>query len=168
MSMQHKGQIVTTDFLAATVIISLLLAFIFISWNQTVNESRDVENRKEITISAISLSDSLLKSKGDPDNWESGGKINNTLGLVIDDHVLDPNKLKAFAMLNQTSLKNLLGIQNYNFYFKVSDRNKIVNVDNTKIETGSHPNQSSSIVINSQRIALLNNMPVYLDFVVWR
>ncbi|MBI4009607.1 MAG: hypothetical protein HY361_00225 [Candidatus Aenigmarchaeota archaeon] len=168
--MRNSGQVITIDFFVAVTAITILIAFVVLSWNQAVEEFRSREMRTEMTVSTINLADSLVKSQGDPSSWENISEINNinSLGLVVEDHILDSSKLIAFVGLGESNLKKILGIQNYNFYFKVSDGKKTVNLADIKLENGSYPNSSASAVINSQRIALLKNTPVYLDFVLWR
>ncbi len=165
--MRYKGQVISIDAYAAFTIIILLLAFILTNWNQTANELRQREIRSEITLSAISISDSLVKSAGDPSSWEGEPNL-NMLGLVTEDHILNRNKLIAFVGLNETALKDFLGVQSYNFYFRATQKGTLVNLDGVKLSVGPYPTSSATIITNSQRVAILNNTYVNLNFIVWR
>ena len=166
-SKKSKAQLISSEFFIALVVITLLFSVSVVFWNQSTFRIKESEERTNIEIATLAISDHLLKSSGLPSDWEDNTSTTFSLGLVKDDHRLDTNKLKSFVKLDYNTTKKMLGIDSYEFYFRLVDQNNsLLKIDGTNLETGIMPS-NASIAMNAKRIALLDQ-PVFMDVILWR
>jgi len=162
-----KGQFTTTEFLMIVFVLIFLITLATVIWNTVGKTIGEKTVKNELQSAAIDISDQLLKSQGLPTDWEGTSKI-YSLGLVVGDHMIDEGKLRSMLNLPYSQIKSSLGIKTYEFYFKIVNLSgNIIQVDGKNAEVGLKPDTASNIV-NSRRIAILNNQIVYADVITWR
>lgn len=121
----RKSQIAMSDlFLAASIFIILLGAVVYLYSHYTTKfESRQEFNRMQL--SAIQITDMLVKSPGKPSNWESDEPDTPKLeimGLAYSDagkRNLSVLKVNAFLNLSYDKTRDILGTE-HDFYFRLS------------------------------------------------
>ncbi len=165
---KSKGQFVTTDFSLAVSILIFLFVLGIIIWNSTSTKISQNTIKNEMETVSIDVSDQLLKSQGLPADWETQAVLNFSLGLIDRGNELNPNKFVALTKLNYNYSKSLLGIRGYEFYVRATDVNGNIKSDSgTPLKVGIVPVENSTIV-NSKRIAILQNEIIYLDVMIWK
>jgi len=160
-SKNNKGQIVTTDFILAIIILIFILQLSFSLWNNEIESFRLKEKRTDMEKTALSIVDLLIRSPGIPEDWENGDMAEITLGLVKEDHVLDIGKVSKLFSSSIDNTKKLLGIENYDFFFVIKFTNGEV------IEEYGTPAIDAREVIVARRLVLYNNTETYLNFGLW-
>lgn len=154
-----KAQLITADFLIAVVILILIIQTSVSLWNRIVNSLRVRETRTEMENLALAISDLLVKSSGLPGDWNSTDVI--TIGLAGEDNVLDPGKVSSFTGLDSDTTKELLGIKNFEFLFRLknTDGGDLIPPHNS---TESIP--ANAEVVNIRRLVLYDGNRAYMDF----
>ncbi|MBI5229637.1 hypothetical protein HY991_05995 [Candidatus Micrarchaeota archaeon] len=118
LNAMKKAQVFTTDFVISIILFLFLVAIIFLMWNNTSNQINTAEARKDIQNSAQHISDSLLKSRGSPDNWNNLLDISSitSIGLANEMHALNLSKVRRFreiSLMDWTTTKS--------GYYRISD-----------------------------------------------
>ncbi len=128
----------------------------------------------ELIIKGFQITDVLSNSQGTPENWQdlTSDQI-KVLGLSNNYNKISIEKLNAFTRenliqdLNYTKTRQLLEIQNYNYYFKLK------NLDNlTEITSGKNPetncSQNSRSVNINRYVLLEDNKRAKLTLSLWK
>ncbi len=118
-SKKSKAQLISTEFFMVSVVITLLFSVSVVFWNQSNFRIKESDERANIEISTLAISDHLLKSRGLPSDWEDRTNEISHLGLAKENHVFDNKKLNKFISLDYNQVKNLLGISQYEFLFLI-------------------------------------------------
>lgn len=155
-----KAQIVTTDLFIAVVIFTILMSIIVVSWGRYTTKLDDKLNYEEMQIRAFQISNLLVKSNGNPSNWENGGNI-ESLGLAARDRILSSSKVDAFVNLSYGNITKLLGIRNYDFYFKLKDSE-----NNSLALKGNIP--SGDFAVSLRRYVIYENEDAVMEFTLWK
>lgn len=93
--MQNNGQGIAIDLFLGVAIFLLLLTAVLAIWSNTETTASRELYEKEMQRMATEALDRLIRSKGDPENWEQPNAGNITaIGLAKADRVLDENKIK--------------------------------------------------------------------------
>lgn len=162
--MMDKGQILTTEFLFATVIFGALLILLLISFNDVEKTIyRDLEYSKSYEF-AYNLSDQLVLSKGYPENWQELD-LNQIkyFGLVDSKNKLNEDKLIRFLDYNSeyNYIKNNYGFQ-YDFYISFISSTSGLEV----YSFGKKPNNNST-TYNIIRYVILDSQILKMNLQVW-
>lgn len=155
-----KSQISIADlFLAASIFVILLGAVVFIYNHYNVKfESRQSFNRMQL--SAMQITEILVKSEGVPGNWEFNSTETELIGLAYNSRNLSMNKVEAFVNMSYDESKQLLGV-NDDFYFKISS------IDgNILAEKGN--NATGNKAVGIERRIMYNEENAVLSFMLWR
>nr|MBA4405477.1 hypothetical protein [Nanoarchaeum sp.] len=167
MSTKHnkKAQIAVLDLFIAAMIFGVLVTGIMITLN---NYNEKIEKRIDTNtnmIRAYHISDLLTRYAGKPSAWEKfdeGTSLNpvTIIGLAKQDHVIDNDKLNAFLNLEYDYIKSKLSINNYEYYFRLS------NIDGSdfdpKIEKGEKLNDTTYVTL--KRYVIYNESEAILEF----
>ena len=160
-SKNNKGQVITTDFILAMIILVFVLQIALSLWNNEIEDFRLKERRIEMEKLALGITDMLVRSPGNPGDWENRNITEITLGLAGEDHVLDIQKVSKLFTLPQDSVKKILGIENYDFFFAITFTNGEV------IEEYGTSSADAKEVVVARRLVLYNNTETYLNFGLW-
>lgn len=163
MKMGKKAQVWSLDFaLSLLIFMSALFAVVF-AWNYISANTMETQEMHELQLKALTLSDSLIRTKGIPLDWnESTAQV---IGLAAEENVLNVTKVQYFVNMSSDdydSLKGLLDIGFYDFYLEVVDLNGTVYKNTT---TPVDPD--SPIIIPIERYAMYNGRIAKVKFVIW-
>lgn len=116
--MHEKGQTTILDFTIGFFVFLTAFGILQFFWAQNFSEKILQEQFFEMNIKAELAANALVKSPGEPENWEEllTSEI-NFLGLSENGH-LDEQKLTAFKIMDYDTAKQLLGLAQYNFFFE--------------------------------------------------
>ena len=152
-----KAQVWSLDF-ALSLIIFMTSLFAVISVNAMENQEI-----KDLQMKVLALSDSLIRTRGIPADWnESGVKV---IGLAEDENVLNVTKVVLFINMSVNDndrLRGLMDIGLYDFYFEVKDINGTVYANTT-----TPISMTSSIVVPIERYAMYDERIVKVRFIIW-
>ena len=156
-----KGQISSTEFLIVSVVLVVLFLFASNYWNIITFRFGEKSLRSSLELSAIDMSDMLIKNPGVPGSWESDVTKISSLGLAGSNHVLSEQKVLAFTSLDYLQAKRILGIPTYEYTFRIRTLN------NTLLyQSGGNPANASQIII-ATRFVLFKNDIMKMEFGVW-
>jgi len=158
-----RSQIFSIDLnVSLFLFISFTLLAIFL-FNYTSTQIDDYISGRGMENLAIMSTDTLVRSPGFPQDWNSGNFT--SIGLADEDNVLNYTKLLELNETDYASAKILFTQGIYEFYINVTDfgENVIMTYGNTDIS-------SANSIVPIRRFCLLDNgtrKPVYFDMVVW-
>lgn len=145
--------------LSLIIFFSAMISAVF-AWNYISTDAVQTQEMKEMQLSVLTLSDSILRTPGVPADWnESTVKV---IGLVNDENILADSKVRSFTNMSYSTARSLLGVYPYDFYFEIKDVNGTV-YGNTTFPVSS----DASIVVPAERYAMYNGRIVKVKFVMW-
>lgn len=162
-----RGQIWSLDFASSIVIFVIMVAIVFFAWGYAVQNSTDQVDINVIENEVLTISDSLIRVAGIPADWnESTVRV---IGLAEDENVLNATKVVQFVSMDYGSVKTLLAIRQYEFYFEVSYLNDtVMEIGGKALTAGVHPaDQESRIVVPVERYVMLNAKISKMKFYMW-
>ena len=121
----------------------------------------------DLQMKALRGADMLLNGPGYPETWNASTV--KKIGLAQDRGVIRQDKLTAFAAMNYSSARNLLGAGRSDVYMNFTYLNgSIVRANSTlNASWGSVPASSSSAVSSARRIAVYNGQVVSVNLLVY-
>jgi hypothetical protein len=141
------------DFVVGFTIIIFILVSSVTVFGLIQNSLNEEESYFEMQEKAINASQALVSTPGEPNTWEFLDELNvNSIGLAKERNVLDENKINKLIDLNSTKyqeIKQLLGLQKYDFYFKVTEMN-----GKTLKEFGVFPGKENKTTVIERYIIL--------------
>ena len=159
-----KGQISTIDLVIASgIFVSILLSAMFL-WNDIVLKINRFEERLLINQKALDVSEMLIKTPGSPSGWylfqavDINSQNVSSVGFVIEDNVLDWERLSALKQISYDESKNLMGLSREEYNITIIN----VSGSNNKVlySTGQMSNATSVLI---SRYGQLNGSIVRLD-----
>ncbi|MEM5792350.1 MAG: hypothetical protein QXM68_02430 [Candidatus Aenigmatarchaeota archaeon] len=124
-----------------------------------LSQKIDEERRISSMVDSAFLASNILLSEGAPKYWNETHIV--SIGLMNDNR-LNQTKIYMLNSFGYYRVKNLLGLDYYDFYFKIYDKS-----NNTFYEFGK--DFSTSIeAVKIKRASIINGKIVFLDLVVWR
>ena len=165
---KSKGQLITSDFVLATIILIIIIQASMSFWNRNVVALDARDERNEIENLALSVADLLIKNPGIPEDWNSSNVV--SIGLAEETNVLDYERVLNFTSLSKDKAKELLGIKVFEFIFQLKDTN-----GNVLLRYGDVPTDPKESVI-VRRLVLYKsfvsgkesrNISI-MEFGVWR
>ncbi len=160
--MFRKSQVAVTDLLISLVIFLLLIIALVSFWNTYSKRLGQDMDYRALELKAFQITDILTKNPGIPLTWENDPSSVLVLGLQQKDGILSKNKVSAFLSLNESSTKELLNIEAYNYYTELRALN------NTPLtnSSGTSPNNPKQI-ITIKRFLIYEDQKAILAFTLW-
>ncbi len=154
------------DFAASVVIFMTALILVMFALNYTLYQNQQQISFNIMENAAMSVSDSLVRQPGIPSNWTAATVT--TIGLASQENILNETKLSEFMNVNDNTIKSLLGMANYEFYFEVRYPNGTLASlpGGSQIVKGSYPS-GATIVIPVERHALYMEKPARMVLILW-
>ena len=121
--LNKKGQVWSLDFVSSLVIFFLVFVPLFFVWSYINLQNMEQKTFDDIEVLALTTSDSLIRTKGIPENWNSGNV--NVIGLAEEENILNSTKVSYFLSMGNTEYnltKNML-TGKYDFFFSITDLN---------------------------------------------
>lgn len=158
-----KAQVWSLDFALSLIIFMTSLFAVIFAWNYISVNAMENQEIKDLQMKALALSDSLMRTRGIPADWnESGVKV---IGLAEDENVLNVTKVMLFINMSVNDndhLRGLMDIGLYDFYFEVKDINGTVYANTTTPVSTTSP-----IVMPIERYTMYDERIVKVRFVIW-
>ena len=161
-----KGQTGVMDLIVAVVIAIITIMAIAISWDKIIIKLNEKNEFNDLQLKLFQISDLLVTSEGNPDQWDANLSKLTSLGLAIDDRILSKNKVMNFTKdtsdFNLTNITNLLNIDSYYFFINVTFLNgsQIASI-------GPDPSQNKSVV-SFGRYIKYGNEPAEIVTKLWK
>jgi uncharacterized protein (UPF0333 family) len=154
--LNKKGQVWSLDFVTSLVIFFLVLVPLFFVWNYVNVQNMEQRTLNDIQMLALSVSDSLIRTRGIPENWNSSNV--NVIGLADEENVLNSTKVSHLMDMgnNEYELTKNILTGKYDFFFGITDLN------GTQYGTiGSKP--ADRTVVPVERYCLYNERVVKIE-----
>ncbi|MEK6903061.1 MAG: hypothetical protein AABW64_00245 [Nanoarchaeota archaeon] len=176
--LSRRGQAAVTDLFISISVFIILITIITLTWNLYNIRLQNRFDYDDMMIKAFQVTDSLVKGRGVPTDWETQNPVTNVqvLGLSENERFLSEQKVKIFAkdpkiysaaLLSDAVLKSTLKINLYNYYFVLRHLNgTVTGCPSACNNRGTFP--SGNYVVNLARLVMYQNQPVYLEFAVWK
>lgn len=165
----RKGQLWSTDFVAALSILTFILLFSMVFWDNLAARWNSAEDYRQMQTDAFFAADALMTSPGDPPSWEMLPALDDnvsSIGLANGRNELNAVKLGRLAGANASTydlVKRRLGVQRYGLHVGITD----LDGDMLYYEFGTQPGPENSVVV-LKRLGMLNNTPVSAEIKVWK
>lgn len=154
-----KAQISTFDFYAALMIAAVLITLIVTSLNNYSIKLAQNQDANEMLLESMQISDSFVKTFGNPTSWENNIENLNYIGLAEYDRILSKNKVIQFANFSYNFTQKYIKI--YDYYFR------ILNYNGTELITqGMQFNGTNSVTI--RRHILYDNEKAIMELTLWK
>ncbi len=153
----------STDFAVSLTIFSISLLLFFGLFQQVTTRFDNWYTYQVIQYHAHIFSNQLLLTPGTPANWETRGINSSThLGLVNERNVLVPSKLDSF--FNESAYDIIREKNNFPYQFTINVTS--LSRNETILVLGNETDSNNSAPV--QRMALLNDTPVWVIIKVWK
>jgi hypothetical protein len=164
----NKAQVWSFDFAVSVVIFFSVVVMILFSWNYTSAKHTEQVLFNEMESKAVSLSDSLIRTRGFPEEWNSTNV--QIIGLADEENVLNETKILQLVGMPYNTIRATMGIMNYNFYLGIRHLNEtVINMNGTDLECGEHPSlySNSTMIVPIERFMLFDHRVASLMFILW-
>lgn len=160
---RHKrAQLAVTDLFIALFVATILIVIIIFTWNRYTVILEENVDYEEMQIIAFQISDLLVKSKGEPEDWENDPNNVDVIGLASSDRELSPMKVEAFINLSYNITLKSLGAELYDYYFQLK------HINGTKMAEHGVIFPPNSSVVNVPRLVIYENEEAIVEFAVWK
>jgi len=178
--MKNIGQAFSGAFIVAYMVFLVTLTLGVYLWDVNFGHMASAVKHKDIGYTSESAADQLMKTRGEPADWNKSNV--HSFGLVNDSRMIDKDKLLEFQLVMDDTQSNDLcstpGVSNYkcrkylltggyDVWFNITYLNgSTVEIENTSISGGLKPVDSKE-VIHIQRSGILDGEIVHLNMEVW-
>jgi hypothetical protein len=163
-----RAQAWSFDFMASVIVFFLVVSVLFFVWQYTTIQNEDQMVFNDMENSALTITDTIIRSRGYPEDWnESSVQI---IGLASEENILNETKILTFVQMDYETVKRILGIGAYDFYFQ------LVHLNGTQASSGGNDLlagldpafQSSTMVVPIERYIVFDHRVAKLRFMLWR
>lgn len=168
-----KAQIWSFDFAISVIFFVTVMVILIFAWNYTNIQSLRQLEFNEIETTTITVSDSLIRIPGLPEDWNATNV--KVIGLAKNcengcENILNESKVIRFINLTSSdypkSRRLLTG--KYQFYFEMKYLNDTTIQDNgITLANGSYPPSNASIVVPVERYVLYKEKIAKLNLILW-
>ena len=156
----RKAQIASIDLFVALTIWAVLLLLIVLSWNLNNNDIIERLEFDSMASRAFQISDTLIKDRGFPSNWNSGNV--SIIGFAAEDRILSQEKVSAFTNLSYNASREIFKAYGENFYFALR------NLTGENITSSGMQPAGSRRAVSVMRYVLYNNETAVMEFTLWK
>lgn len=173
--MNKKGQVFSIDFLTSIAPFFFILSLTIMIWYNTNYKIEQRERNLEIQNKILSLSDAIVKTKGNPENWEEKILPNETdkiisLGLSSRDNVIDAGKFLRLIEFDYIKTKKIFGIPRFQLFLGLYDKNgQIIKSNGKDMAFGIFPPEKKDrysitrmVVFEDNDVRVLANLRVII------
>jgi len=173
---QKKAQTVSLDMLLGFFVFLIFIILTFKIWNvYTIRFQNNIDTQDKWNI-ALQISDLMVKQRGYPPSWELDPINTEVIGFAWNENNLSELKIQTFVgysmvtegyptqqeLDNYHTVKKLMNIERYNFWFRIIDFDKTV-VDN--LQSGIPYHEINSVTI--RRLVLVDGKKSILEFSIY-
>ena len=160
-----KVQAWSTDFVASLVIFVLMFAVVLFTWHQTLYQTQQEIMLSKMQTLVYEISDSLIRMPGFPENWNQTNV--EILGFAEEENILNTTKIGMFLSMDNDTIKSVLGIENYDFFFEILYPNGSVGeINGTPVIKGNSP-VNAAVLVSIERYVMFGNTPAKMRFILW-
>jgi len=159
--MSRKSQITVLDLFISFGMASLLVVFIVLGWNSYTNLLARGQREKFIELQAMQTLDLLIKSPGEPVDWEKNIASSEVFGLAMSDRNISQKKLDALSLSSYNQTSRMLGIDLVDFQLLVRHMN------GTELFRYGKALPANKPVITLQRLAGHQNTTATVEIAMW-
>ncbi len=157
----RKGQLFTIDFiLGLSVFIFILLALLALQ-AQLESQVESGKARTEMQLIALRVSDLLVRTSGNPADWNASNVI--SIGLCDKTRVLNATKFLRLKQLTNETARAILGAGPYSLHLSVTDANGSTLTSGVARSTVAYYS-----VDRQELVPMLNNSGLAWDFYLGR
>jgi len=159
----RKAQLWSLDFVMSLLIFMSALLAVMFAWNYIGTNAAETRQLKELQLKALTLSDSLIRTGGLPDDWDEGDVV--VIGLAQEENVLNATKVDSFINLSSSDhsrARGLLDMGLYDFLFEITEMNGTV-FRNTSVPIGA----DAEVIVPVERYCLLEDRIVKARLTIW-
>ena len=162
-----RGQVWSADLVLSSVIFFVAMVMLIFTWNYTSEQINTQASVAEVEGVALFISDSLIRTPGLPDDWNTTNV--QVIGLASKENIINKTKINRFISLDYETSKNLLGTGGHEFYFSLNHINNTVvkNEYGQNITAGTYPASNASLVMPIERYVLYDRDTKKLSFMLW-
>lgn len=147
----------------------MLFVFLVGVWEQNYQGILDDRVNENMRGRATQVADLLVKTTGYPTDWNLNPGAARSIGLATKEYVLSPTKVNAFAGVDYNTAKEKLGVQNYEFHFRIIGLDTGNSTLDTKI--GRDTNNDTKAAFQVRRIVTYgsaNSGRAEVRFTLWK
>ena len=156
-----RAQLLNADLLLAVTLFAVALGAIMLTWNFTKARMEEASWSRELEQRTYTISDVLVRTPGDPVDWESQPAGNITsMGLAGLDGGISQEKVAALKRVDPQRLNGIfqLGKENWHIILRGGD-GSIIN--------RAGPAPAGDYAVKSTRIVSYMNRTAFLEFTLW-
>ena len=158
-----KGQIFSID--AGISLISFIMVFIVVIaiYNLYTTRLNDNVLSTDLQLSAFTMSNALINTKGEPINWNNNLNNVTVMGLAKHKGLIDKDKLDGFLAMDYNLSKEIFNVEKFDYYFRVYD-------SSGEFLNNSGVNMSDEILeaVSVNRYVLVDNQTRQLQLILYR
>ncbi len=155
-----RGQSIILDYMAGVFIFIIMLSIFMVAWDLYSSRYSQADGRMQMDSIALSASESLMQSQGEPANWTIDPQNAKRIGFVSRQNTLDWTRINAFSSLSYADQKTKLGI----------DSDFVIRIDSyegARLATiGVEPN-STTTAVEISRFGILDGRQAKLRLMVY-
>ncbi|MFH1055383.1 MAG: hypothetical protein V1744_04745 [Candidatus Altiarchaeota archaeon] len=123
--MRSRGQTSGLDLVVAFMLVVFILVSVWEVWTSAITKLGLFQDKRTLDDRLLDVSELLVKTPGDPQNWHDMGEVNpdtvRSIGFALKDNVLDPAKMQRASTLEYESLRAILGLSKEDVYITIKD-----------------------------------------------
>ncbi|MEE9323806.1 MAG: hypothetical protein V3U72_04640 [Candidatus Aenigmarchaeota archaeon] len=152
-----KAQVWSLDLITSLVVFLVVLIPLFFVWSYVNMQSQQQILFDEIEMLSLSVSDSLIRTEGLPEGWNSSSVT--LIGLASEENILNATKVSYFLTMGNSEYNRTRAILtgSYDFFFNLTDLN-----GTSHGTIGNKP--QNRMIIPIERYCLYNERIVKLEF----
>lgn len=152
----RKGYVGSLDLILAMLLFLVVVYMVFWANAEAADKIPSYEKSQAYKEKALNVTDVLLKTPGDPADWETLADLNQTesIGFVKEANVLDRSKLLRFGDIPEQQARRMLGLTREKYRIEVLESGK--NRDRVRYSFGS----ATSPIASIERLAILDGEAV--------
>ncbi len=133
MYKRKKGQAAITDLFVAIGIFIVLITITSVLWNLYHIRLINRMDHDDIVVKTFQISDLLLKTSGNPDNWDylvlnEGANSENIefIGIIDEEYKIPYDKYDALSKLGEDEIKEVFHAGQYRFGLRIKDADSAI------------------------------------------
>lgn len=122
MFKDNKAQAIAYDVSIAFFIFIIIFGALSVLWFNTLEASQDERDVKHMKDKTFQLNDQFARNRGQPVDWQVDYNNVQVIGFASGrGNVLDVNKVESFLQLDYQASRDILGIPDFNYLWKITE-----------------------------------------------
>ncbi|MBI2668037.1 hypothetical protein HYX17_04705 [Candidatus Woesearchaeota archaeon] len=155
-----KAQLSSMELIIGVFVFMVIFVFLFSTFNSYNNKLNNNLEDNEKQRLASQVTDSLIKTQGIPEDWESNNLDIKEIGLVNKDRIINQTKLMELEDIDYNELKSIMNIQKYDF-------NLTIKFSNNDVISGVGVPITGKKITTTRRFAVYNKKEAIIDLTLF-